>query len=206
MNFKITLRAKNKARRIRIRHERKWLPIRIISFLTGCIAVLSLIIFLEFIPFDSPDTISPMLFAICLQLTVILRVFMYSFTSRCIQDRLNEKLWLTNNVLYHFQQFSVGVYIRHIGQSGVVLAFQIDSIRDVVYDKKSKRIEFLADGEGYDYSDVDRKIIDRKWICKGYKAVFYDYFEPSLINTLRDQGLHIEDKEINEYSIFSNAI
>ena len=40
----------------------------------------------------------------------------------------------------------------------------------------------------------------------GYEAIFYDYFEPSLIGTLKSKGINVETKELNSYSVFNNTI
>ena len=66
--------------------------------------------------------------------------------------------------------------------------------------------EFLADGTGYHYSDVRKQIVDREWLLNGYEAIFYDYFEPSLIGTLKSKGINVETKELNSYSVFNNTI
>ena len=83
---------------------------------------------------------------------------------------------------------------------------QGDKERNVKYDEKSRRIEFLADGTGCNYSDVRKQIVDREWPLNGYEAIFYDYFEPSLIGTLKSKGINVEVKELNSYSVFNNTI
>ncbi len=67
----------------------------------------------------------------------------------------------------------------------------VSSIRDIVYDDKSKRIEFHADGTGYHFANYRKNIIDKKWPLKGYPAIFYDCSEPQLIDFLREQGKDI---------------
>lgn len=147
-------------------------------------------------------------FAVTFIIAIILSTFVKNLASHWIQDRLNEKLWMDENALYHFQQvaFAAGLNSRNADSTGYTFVLPLSSIRNVKYDEKSKRIEFLADGTGYHYSDVRKQIVDREWPLNGYEAIFYDYFEPSLIDTLKSKGIDVEARELNSYSVFNNTI
>jgi hypothetical protein len=147
------------------------------------------------------------IFSVTLILGVIVETLPFNFASHWIQDRLNDRMWMDNNTLYYFQQtaFAAGLNYRSADRTGICFAYSIDSIRNIRYDEKSCRIEFDADGIGTHYSDVYRETIDRQWPLKGCNAVFYDYFEPSLISVLEKEGKPIERKTI-EYSAWNNQI
>lgn len=117
-------------------------------------------------------------FAVTFIIAIILSIVVKNLASHWIQDRLNEKLWMDENALYHFQQvaFAAGLNSRN------------------------------ADSTGYHYSDAKKQIIDREWPLNGYEAIFYDYFEPSLIDILKSKGINVEVRELNSYSVFNNTI
>ena len=210
MDFNITTKSKKKARKNRIRYERKWTLLKTLSFVFACIAIFSFVVGIFFVSNNDYKRLElfGVLFAVFFILSIVSKAIIQNIASHWIQDRLNERLWIEDNVLYHFQQvaFAAGLNSRSADSTGYLFAFQLNSIRGIVYDEKSKRIEFLADGKGYHYSDVRRRIIDKEWPLNGYEAVFYDYFEPSLIETLKNNGLDVEIKELNDFSIFDNSI
>lgn len=209
MKFTISKKNKKRARIRRVRKERKWLAFRIVAWVLFAVAIISFVVGLHYdltvnyVEFDR----CAVAFAITLVLGVIAETLPFNFASHWIQDRLNDRMWMDNNTLYYFQQvaFAAGLNSRSADRTGYVFAYSIDSIRNVRYDEKSRRIEFEADGIGTHYSDVYRETIDRQWPLKGCNAVFYDYFEPSLISVLEREGKSIERKTI-EYSVWDNKI
>ena len=100
------------------------------------------------------------IFVLSFIMAIILGAVVKNLASHWIQDRLNEKLWMDENALYHFQQvaFAAGLNSRNADSTGYTFVLPFSSIRNVKYDEKSKRIEFLADGTGYHYSDVRMSI------------------------------------------------
>jgi hypothetical protein len=147
------------------------------------------------------------IFSVTLILGVIVVAIAFNFASHWIQDRLNDRMWIENNTLYYFQQvaFAAGLNSRSANRTGYVFAYSIDSIRNVRYDEISRRIEFVADGIGTHYSDVYRNTVDKEWPLKGCNAVFYNYFEPSLISVIEKTGKSIK-RETIEYSVWDNKI
>jgi len=210
MDFKITDKNKNKARKNRIRKEKKWIIPRVVSTVLYIVSIVSFYIGIFVIPYDDyeKNEISAIIFSVTLIIAIMLNAFVVNLASHWIQDRLNEKLWMDENTLYHFQQvaFAAGLNSRSADSTGSTFAMPFNSIRNVKYDEKSRRIEFLADGTGYHYSDVRRQIVDDEWPLNGCEAIFYDYFEPSLIETLKSKGINVETKELNSYSAFDNTI
>lgn len=210
MDFSVTKRNKKKARRIRIHKEKKWIIPR---FITTILYIVSIVTFCVGVFEISNDDYKKLelfgiIFVVSFIMAIILGTVVRNLTSHWIQDRLNEKLWMDEDSLYHFQQvaFAAGLNSRNADSTGYTFVLPFSSIRNVKYDKNSRRIEFLADGTGYHYSDVRRQIVDREWSLNGYEAIFYDYFEPSLIDTLRDKGIPVEVRELNSYSVFDNTI
>ena len=52
----------------------------------------------------------------------------------------------------------------------------------------------------------NRVLAKKEWPLNEYEAIFYDYFEPSLIDTLKTKGINVEVRELNSYSVFNNTI
>lgn len=210
MEFSITQKSKKKARKNRIRQEKKWIILRILTLLLFIVSAISFGVGILGISNSDYEKLEffGIIFSISFIGAIILKAFMENLASHWIQDRLNEKLWMDDNTLYHFQQvaFAAGLNARSADSTGYTFALLLNSIRNVRFDEKSKRIEFLADGEGYHYSDVHKQVIDQEWALNGYEAVFYDYFEPSLIEILKQQGIKVETSELNDYSVFDNRI
>ena len=210
MDFIVTKKNKKKVRKIRIHNEKKWIIPRIVTAILYIVSIVSFCIGI----FGISDSdykkleLSGIIFAVTFIVAIILSTVVKNLASHWIQDRLNEKLWIDEDALYHFQQvaFAAGLNSRNADTEGYTFVMPLNSIRNVKYDEKSKRIEFLSDGTGYHYSDINRKIVDREWPLNGYEAVFYDYFEPSLIETLKSRDINIEIKELNSYSVFNNTI
>ena len=194
MDFNVKKKNKKKARKNRIRKEKKWIIPRFVTTILYIVSIFSLCVGIFLISNNDYEKLE--IFGIVFVVTFILA------------DRLNEKLWMDDNALYHFQQvaFAAGLNSRNADSTGYTFVMPLSSIRNVKYDERSRRIEFLADGTGYHYSDVRKQIVDREWPLNEYEAIFYDYFEPSLIDTLKTKGINVEVRELNSYSVFNNTI
>ena len=210
MNFNVTKKNKKKARKNRIRKEKKWIIPRFVTTVLYIVSIVSFCVGIFVISNKNYEKlqISGIIFVVTFIIAIILSAVVKNLASHWIQDRLNEKLWMDENALYHFQQvaFAAGLNSRNADSTGYTFAMPFSSIKNVKYDEKSRRIEFLADGTGYHYSDVRKQIVDREWPLNGYEAIFYDYFEPSLIETLKSKGINVETRELNSYSVFNNTI
>ncbi|MBQ3782963.1 MAG: hypothetical protein II838_05870 [Lachnospiraceae bacterium] len=212
MDFKVTKKNKKKAIKNRIRKEKKliWIIPRFVATILYIVSIVSFYVGIFVIPYNDYEKLEifGFVFAATLVIAVMLSAFVKNLASHWIEDRLNEKLWMDEKTLYHFQQvaFAAGLNIRSADSTGYTFALSLSSIRNVKYDEKSRRIEFLADGTCYYYSDVRRQIVDEEWSLNGYEAIFYDYFEPSLIETLKSKAINVEVRELNSYSVFDNTI
>lgn len=210
MNFNITKKNKKKARKNRIRKEKKWIIPRVVTTVLCIVSIVSFCVGIFVISNNDYEKLQifGIIFVVTFIIAIILSTVVKNLASHWIQDRLNEKLWMDENALYHFQQvaFAAGLNSRNADSTGYAFVMPFSSIRNVKYDEKSRRIEFLADGTGCNYSDVRKQIVDREWSLNGYEAIFYDYFEPSLIGTLKSKGINVEVKELNSYSVFNNTI
>ena len=157
-NFIITEGNKNKARKIRIHNEKKWLIPKIVmgilliisaaTFCTGITAAL----YSEFKKLAAAGIV----FVISLVAALILFAVIKNLASHWIQDRLNERLKIDEYLLYHFVSFASGLNSRKADSSGCIFVFELYTITNVKYDEKSKRIEFTADGTGYSPAAPDR--------------------------------------------------
>lgn len=196
MELNIKRSNKKKCKKNRIKKEKKWVPLRIISNVSLVISIASLIIGIFFVGYEKfiLTGICSVSFAVFLIVCIIAKALLANLTSHWVDDRLNEKIWIEENVLNHFVQtsFAAGINTRHADERGYLFAIDISSIYDAKYDKDSKRIEFKANGHGYHYADVEKKSIDKDWLLKGYNAVFYDYTEPSLYDVLKSRGIQFE--------------
>lgn len=210
MEFKITKKSKEKARKRRVRNEKKWLVFRVIKLLLGLAAITSFVIGVYFVKGTDYGKLTTMgfIFSATFVLAVMTEALIVNLTSHWIQDRLNEKLWMDADSLFHFQQvaFAAGLNARHADETGYTFIFSLESVRNVRYDAKSKRLEFIADGKGVHYSDVYRGIVDREWPLNGFEAVFYDYFEPNLKGVLEEMGESVEETTINSYRVLDSSI
>lgn len=210
MEFNITKKNKNKARKNRIRKERKWIIPRFVTTILYIVSIVSFCVGIFVVSNNEYEKLKIFgtVFVVTFIIAIILSTVVKNLASHWIQDRLNEKLWMDDNALFHFQQvaFAAGLNSRNADSTGYTFVIPFSSIRNAKFDEKSKRVEFLADGTGYHYSDVRKQIVDREWPLNGYETIFYDYFEPSLIDTLRSKGINVEERELNSYSVFNNTI
>lgn len=206
-NFIITEGNKNKARKIRIHNEKKWLIPKIVM---GILLIMSAATVYTGITAAIHSDFKKLaaagiVFVISLVAALILIAAIKNLASHWIQDRLNERLKIDEYLLYHFVSFASGLNSRKADSSGCIFVFELYTIRNAKYDEKSKRIEFIVDGTGYHYSGSDKNV-DKEWPLKGYEAVFYDYYQPSLIETLKLRGIKVEKQPLNSYPVFYHRI
>lgn len=196
MEFQINKSTKRRARRRRVRHEKKWLPLRVLSWVSLPIAFACVIAGMQIGVDGDPGAFfaATMGFTIAVMVFVVTRSLLLNLTSHWISDRLNERIWIEDGCLYHFIQtaFAAGLNYRHADERANLFVIDLSSIHDARYDSKSGRIEFKADGRGYHYADIFENRIDQEWELKGFAAVFYNYTEPSLYTTLCDLGVQFK--------------
>lgn len=199
MDFIITAKNKRKAQKRRIRKEEKWKGLRRFMWLSAFTSILVPAIFIY-----DPSNFKPSLVMIG-SAALIFWAFSYglliNLTSHWIQDRMNERLMIKNGVLYLCYQTNAGLGLNYgtTDSTGYTFAYTIDTIRNAKYDEKSGRIEFRSFGTGFYYSDIRRQIIGNQWPLENKVAVFYDYYEPSLIDTLKAHGVQVEVTTLDEY-------
>lgn len=191
--FIVSKKMKLKAKKNRIRNERKFRIPRLIKSASLLISAVCFVLGIFVIPYSNNDAfgICAVGCAVFLIIAVIAHGIMSNWASHWITTRLNERLWISDGKLSHFFQtaFAGGLNIRHADETGYLFVIDIDTIRDAKYDPKSKRIEFFTDGNGYHYSNIFNLTIDREWDLSGYKAVFYDYVQPELVDILAANGI-----------------
>jgi hypothetical protein len=200
--FEITERTKSKARKRRVRNERKWLWLRIVSFIAfplSAYAFIKGIFFVDFEDYDR-DLKYSIIFSVALIIGVFARALILGFTSRWIQDRFNEAIWVKNGKLYHFLQKSVGGGLNswRTDWSGWLFISDLASITNARYDKKSGRIEFNSQGEYRLYSDyTEEKIQKAGPITDDYTFIVYDYTNPSFYEYLKSAGVKFKEERID---------
>ena len=177
-----------RAKRRRIKGERKWRILRLLSIISLIISLTSGTVGILFIPSEKIELISILgiLFSVCLVLFFICRSLIANMASHWIDDRLNERIWVEDGRLYQFIQmnFAGGLNYRSADERANLYIMDLDTIHNAKYDPKSGRIEFNALGEGIFYNDYQ------------FVAIFYDYTEPSLYEYLKSIGVKFSEETI----------
>lgn len=190
-----------RARRRRIKGERKWRILRLLSIISLIISLTSGTVGILFIPSEKIELISILgiLFSVCLVLFFICRSLIANMASHWIDDRLNERIWVEDGRLYQFIQmnFAGGLNYRSADERANLYIMDLDTIHNAKYDPKSGRIEFNALGEGIFYNDYQTGVIRERWDLKeDFVAIFYDYTEPSLYEYLKSIGVKFSEETI----------
>lgn len=190
-----------RAKRRRIKGERKWRILRLLSIISLIISLTSGTVGILFIPSEKIELISILgiLFSVCLVLFFICRSLIANMASHWIDDRLNERIWVEDGRLYQFIQmnFAAGLNYRSADERANLYIMDLDKIHNAKYDPKSGRIEFNALGEGIFYNDYQTGVIRERWDLKeDFVAIFYDYTEPSLYEYLKSIGVKFSEETI----------
>ena len=190
-----------RAKRRRIKGERKWRILRLLSIISLIISLTSGTVGILFIPSEKIELISILgiLFSVCLVLFFICRSLIANMASHWIDDRLNERIWVEDGRLYQFIQmnFAGGLNYRSADERANMYIMDLDTIHNAKYDPKSGRIEFNALGEGIFYNDYQTGVIRERWDLKeDFVAIFYDYTEPSLYEYLKSIGVKFSEETI----------
>ena len=190
-----------RAKRRRIKGERKWRILRLLSIISLIISLTSGTVGILFIPSEKIELISILgiLFSVCLVLFFICRSLIANMASHWIDDRLNERIWVEDGRLYQFIQmnFAGGLNYRSADERANLYIMDLDTIHNAKYDPKSGRIEFNALGEGIFYNDYQTGVIRERWDLKeDFVAIFYDYTEPSLYEYLKSVGIKFSEETI----------
>ncbi len=194
MEFEITGSLKRKAKKRRIKNEKKWIVMRTISVISIIVSIVAFVYGIFVVKYqDGMATgICGAIFSICLIIFVIIRALIANMASHWIDDRLNERIWVENGYMYHFIQtaFAAGLNSRSADQRATVYIIDISSIINAKYDPKSGRIEFNAIGRGVKYADYRTQRIERQWELKyDFTGIFYDYTNPGLYDYLKGIGI-----------------
>ena len=201
LEFKITQASKTRARRRRIKGERKWRALRLLSIISLIISLISGTVGIFFVPYESYTLagVLSVLFSVCLVLFFVCRSLITNMSSHWIDDRLNERIWVEDGRLYQFIQmnFAGGLNYRSADERANLYIMDLDTIHYEKYDPKSGRIEFNALGEGIFYNDYQTGVIRERWDLKeDFVAIFYDYTEPSLYEYLKSVGVTFSEETI----------
>lgn len=200
MEFELTSKQKRKARRRRQKYEPQW---RLYKLLGNILLILAIVFFVVGIYFvEDNDYVLLSVFGVAFALTLVasvsVRALLTNLTSHWLQSRLNERLWVEDGHLFHFVQtpFAAGLNYRHADSRAYLFSMDIPTIREAKYDPQSGRVEFLVNGEGIHFSDIDKQQMDRQWSLNGYRAIFYDCTNPSLVEYLKKYGVQFSETRI----------
>ena len=190
-----------RAKRRRIKGERKWRTLRLISIISLIISLISGTTGIFFVPYERYTLagVLGVLFSVCLVLFFVCRSLITNMSSHWIDDRLNERIWVENGRLYQLIQmnFAAGLNYQTADERANLYIMDIDTIHNAKYDPKSGRIEFNALGEGIFYNDYQGGVIRERWELKeDFVAIFYDYTEPSLYEYLKSVGVTFSEETI----------
>lgn len=194
MEFEITGELKRKAKKRRIKNEKKWIVMRSISIIAIIVSIVSFVVGIFVVSYQNEMAtgICGAIFSACLILFVIMRALIANMASHWIDDRLNERIWIENGYMYHFIQtaFAAGLNSRSADRRATVYEINLSSIMNAKYDPKSGRIEFNATGIGFDYIDYTTQEIDQHWeLPPQFTGIFYDYTNPGLYDYLKGIGV-----------------
>ena len=211
MELTISKKKKIKHKEIVYTKKKKWRPFKMVYHFFFLIAICSLVYGVlivtstNYINFDK----CAIVFALTFVIGIVFRALTLNFTRHWIHSRINEKMWIENDVLNHFFQISWGSgwNSRSVDNTGYLFEIDLNSVNQVFFDKETKRVEFLALGKGNHYADIATGRIDKQWDLKqGYKCILYDYYEPSIVKSLSEKGIPIIDEQLNDFSILDNKI
>lgn len=215
MEFIITQKARSKARKRRIRYEKKWTVYKIIILISCVVWIFSLGMQFYIDRDDNPFLWDKFVFIeiVAFMLSIMNLSWIIVSARHWIQSRGIEKLWIEDRILYHFIQpeyYSTQLDRYEKNEDAVVYAIDLDTIESVAFDDKSKRVELHAHGKEYYYTNViNGKIMgsySEEWdFPEDFQNVFYDYYSPSLIETLSSEGIPIVHKELNQFRIFNDG-
>lgn len=222
MEFKFSLKDKQKAIKKRYKKEKKWKVLRITEKLSYIATVIMPIfiynlfvelwerrIFYEVDIYTGEERASdPGMWALgaflaMLGVIAIIKALKFNLTSSRIFSVRDEKLFEKDGKLYHIYktQLGGGINTFRTGDEMVVEEIILKSIRELAINSKSGRVEFIADTKKCIYADSSiQSLAEQPRIISSHKHVFYDFFTPSLIEYLKAQGIPWEEQEI-QYSI-----
>lgn len=202
MEFEITAKTKKKAKKRRIKNEKKWIVLRGASIISFYISIIAFVMDIFVIKYEQSTLggICGVIFSVFLILFVVFKALIANMASHWIDDRLNERIWIEDGKLYHFIQiaFAAGLNSRHADERATVYIIDLQSIRNAKYDQKSGRIEFNATGTGIDYADYQTNRIEQQWeLYSDFTGIFYDYTNPSLYEYLKSIGITFKEETID---------
>ena len=96
-----------------------------------------------------------------------------------------ERLKIDQGFLGHFFKITDG-------PDAFLMVTPLDKIRDATYNEETKRLEYHADMfRLYHYADASSNTLKEEEDYKDELVVFYNYYEPSLVSVLEENGIKI---------------
>lgn len=134
-----------------------------------------------------------------LALVIVLGIHI-GMAARINMELLKEQVWVDEKkgILYQSWRPNCGggLLAGTPGNREILLAIDINSICNLRYESKSKRLEFISTGMLYVFDNYHIRVpsIEKRLINQ--KNVFYDYYEPGLLDYFLKKGYPAEETAI----------
>lgn len=201
MNFKGTSSSRIRAKKRRYRKEMKFRPFRVIQFLLMFTAVFGATTFgfmtSEYFLVKTGGyniTVFYMILTIIIVVPLLISFFVKlvgeNLASNWITNIFNEIVVEENGFLRREYSYSMGAgAFEHLsGKNRVVQYINLNDITELKLCRETGRIEFKADTRIIVYSDFENKNIQSDCFFLKHVNVFYDCYEPSLIDFFVKKG------------------
>lgn len=120
-----------------------------------------------------------------------LKMIVRSMVSSWVTDIFSEKLEIKDNTIFREYSLSLGAGYMNLmeGHDRVIMMTRLSDIHDLRMCEKTGRIQFYADTRIMYYNDWKNKVLEQNYVKQDFLNVYYDYFEPSFINYLKETGI-----------------
>lgn len=189
---------KNRLRIInkRYNYEQKWwgfrCSVRMLRIVSICIISISLYRYIYNIGNQAVNLIY-----VCMSIPAgvlipfFLKLIARSVMASWVTDIFSEKLEIRDGVIHREYSLSLGVGYMNLleGNDRVIMTTKLADIHDLKMCKMTGRIQFNATTRIQYYNDWKNKVIDQDYVKIDFLNVYYDYFEPSLMEYLKESGI-----------------
>lgn len=199
-----TFKSQEKARKTRYLNEKKWRWLRIVRRSMAAITV-GIPAIGYFIDVKVNNNPSLALFTAC---STLLLLGMLNAIPAIMKDKLtadglgnlyDEKFYVHDGVLHRIYRNEAGAGWNVFKGSKIIseMIVPLNSIQNLIYDPRSKRIEFTCTSHFSMYSNWEQQIKVRPTdVAINNRLFFYDYYTPSLIETMKQQGIPCTEQTI----------
>lgn len=196
MKFNSSDNSRLKAINKRYKYEYKWRGyrwwIRMLTAIGLCAILISLYRFIFNI-----GNIAVNLLYVCFAIPIgilvpfFLKKIAQSAAASWITDIFSEELEIKDGVITREYTLSLGAGYMNLleGNNRVIMITKLSDIYDLKLCEKTGRIQFNALTRIMYYNDWRKKIIEQDYIKEDFLNVYYNYFEPDLIQYFKESGI-----------------